>query len=205
MSATGERATDEVTNAGDPSVDAFLQRLPARLRPRSAEPEGSGVRRRRIETTVLVLLALLIAVAVVHDIHRQSKINYRLTADIESWRELTGNVYKKVGLAYEAVAVETDARHYTTKDVACGNISIAKAGARTQVCLVMTGPILRRRIDGKIQQRRASHGGFFVQPRTSTGYKDHRYGCFGEAIAEERCKLPTPNGAYHTPPSGFGA
>lgn len=197
MSEAASESRSEGTNAGDPRVDAFLRRLPARLRPRSAEPAGSGARRRRIETTVLVLLALLIAVAVVHDIHRQSKINYRLTADIESWREVTGHDYKNV-------AIETDARHYTTDDVACGNTSFARAGASTQICFVMVGPILRRRIDGKIEERRATYGGFFVRPHTPTGYKVNRYGCFGRAIAEARCKAPRPPGAPHTPPPGFG-
>lgn len=185
----------EATNEGDPAVDRFLQRLPPALRPLSSERKGSGLQR-RIEAIVLVLLALLIAVGVVHDLTRQSKINYRLTADIKTWREITGHDYRNVG-------VETDARHYTTDDVACGNISFGKPGERTQICFVFVGPVLHVRIDGRLQERRATYGGFFVPPATSTGYKVNRYACFGRAIAEERCKAPTPPGASDTPPPGW--
>ncbi|MHB1469766.1 MAG: hypothetical protein ACYCU0_02485 [Solirubrobacteraceae bacterium] len=176
-------------------IEATLRRLPPTLRPLPAERPDGG-RRRRIQSVLLVLIALALTVAVAHDLTRQASINYRLTADIETWRELTRHHYKNVG-------IETDTRHYTTKDVACGNTRFALPGHNTQICFVMVGPVRQERIDGKLVERRATYGGFFVPPYTPTGYKVNRYDCFGRAVAEERCKLTPPAGAAPKVPRGF--
>lgn len=176
-------------------LDQALQRLPEPLRPLEREKDDGG-RRRRIQNALLVLIALVLAVAVVYDVTRETKISYRITADIETWREITGHDYKNV-------AIETDARHYTTTDVACGNTSYAKPGHATQICFVMVGPIRHEMIKGKLSERRATYGGFFSPRRTPTGYKVNRYDCFGRAVAEGRCKLSAPAGAAHKVPKGF--
>lgn len=176
-------------------LDALLRRLPEQLQPLKAEKPDGG-RRRRMQNVLLVLIALVLAVAVVYDVTREAKINYRLTADIETWKEVTGHDYKNV-------AIEQDDRHYTDKDVACGNTSYALPGHRTQICFLMVGPIRHETIKGKLVERRATDGGFFVAPYTPTGYKEHRYGCFGTAVAEKRCGLPVPAGESVTPPRGF--
>ena len=128
----------------------------------------------------------------------ESRFRNRITADIETWREITGHDYKNV-------AIETDARHYTEKDVACGNTSYAKPGHKTQICFMMVGPIRHELIKGKLAERRATYGGFFAPPRTPTGYKVNRYGCFGRAVAEERCKGAAPAGGTPKVPKGFAA
>lgn len=173
------------------------ERLPAPLRPLERERTGSG-RRRRVEAVVLLLVAAVIAASVIYDVTRQVGINYRLTADIETWRELTGHHFKNI-------SIERDTRHYTDTDVACANTGSAfvKPGHKTQICFVLVGPILHLRIDGRVQERRATYGGFFVPPFTSTGYKVNRYSCFGRAVAERRCKRATPPGEPHIPPPGF--
>lgn len=178
-------------------LEEALQKLPGSLRP-LAEEKGDGGRRRRIQNTLLVLIALVLAVAVVYDVTRETKISYRITADIETWREITGHDYKNV-------AIETDARHYTENDVACGNTYYAKPGHATQICFFMVGPIRHETIDGKLAERRATYGGFFTRPRTPTGYKVNRYGCFGRAVAEERCKGTAPGGTTPKVPKGFAA
>lgn len=176
-------------------IEQRLQQLPESLRPLPEEKPDGGRRRRR-QNVLLVLMAVVLAAAVTYDVARQTNINYRLTADIETWREITGHEYKNV-------SIETDTRHYTTRDVACGNTYYAKPGHSAQICFVMVGPILHVRIGGKLVERRATYGGFFVPKLTSTGYKVNRYACFGRAVAEERCKLPTPAHKPHEPPPGF--
>jgi hypothetical protein len=182
-------------SASEERIERTLARLPETLRPLHAERPDGG-RRRRIQNVLLALIALVLLAAVIHDLVRQAGINYRLTADIETWREITRHDYKNV-------SIETDDRHYTTNDVACGNTSYALPGHRSQICFVMVGPIRHERIDGKLVERRASYGGFFVPPYTSTGYKVNRYDCFGRAVAEERCKRAAPPGGSHAVPRGF--
>ncbi|MHB1859814.1 MAG: hypothetical protein ACYCUM_06855 [Solirubrobacteraceae bacterium] len=178
-------------------IERALAELAPTLRPLRAETDDGG-RRRRIQNVLLVIVGIVLATAVLYDVARQVNINYRLTADIETWREITGHRYKNV-------SVETDTHHYTTKDVACGNVFYNKPGHSVQICFVLVGPILHRRIGGRIVRRRATYGGFFVPRLISTGYKVNRYGCFGHAVAEDRCKLATPAGKPHVPPPGFAA
>lgn len=162
-------------------------RLPEPLRPRERERRGRG-ELRLIESTLLVLVFILLAVAVVNDVVRETHVNERLTADLRTWRALTGHY------DFHNISNEQDLTHHTTRDVLCGNTQAGPPGAWPQVCLIVTGPIRR---DGM----RVSHGGFYLPP-----YKPdlaaNRYACFGSAVHEDLCRLPTPAGYPHAPISG---
>ena len=74
--------------------------LPAWLRPRSAEVPGSG-QLRLVETTLLVLVGVLLAVATVNDVVRQTNVNHRLIADLRTWRAYTGHGYHNLSIEQE--------------------------------------------------------------------------------------------------------
>ncbi len=166
-------------------VERWLTRLPSALQPRDIDDPSR--RRRRVEGAILIIIALIIGVAAIYDVTRQVSINYRLTADIETWRELTGQNFKNV-------SIEQDEKHFTTNDVACANISFAQPGAKTQICFVLVGPI--------IHGRRVTRTGFFLPPHLSDLPK-HRYGCFGVPMKRYACRLARPAGAFTTPPADF--
>jgi hypothetical protein len=137
--------------------------LPAWLRPRRFELPGSG-RLRLIETTLLVLLGLLLAVATVNDVVRQTHINHRLIADLATWRAYTGHSYHNLSIEQELFGAGSQ------HEVVCGNISPGAPKARTQLCLVIYGPISG--------SRRTVHGGWYLPPKVEDVRAD-RYGCFG--------------------------
>jgi hypothetical protein len=149
----------------------FGGRLPAGLRPRSVEPTGSG-RRRLVETTMLVLVGVLLAVATGRDVVRQAGVNHRLTADLRTWRAITGHPYHNL-------STQQDIKGYSSRDVICGNTTPGAPGKRTQVCLVMTGPVLHG--------RRAAHGGYYLPP-SLPDKRVNRYGCFGSATQPLLCR-----------------
>jgi hypothetical protein len=164
----------------------FWDRLPEWLRPREGERRGRGDLR-RVESTLLVLAFILLAVAVVNDVVLQTHVNNRITADLRGYRKLTGHEN------YRNISVEQDLVHHTSRDVLCGNIAPGPPGALPQICLVMTGPISRG--------VRASHGGFYLPPHTPDK-RIGRYGCFGAAVAEDLCGAAVPPGAMHAPVPG---
>jgi hypothetical protein len=144
--------------------------LPAWLRPRDTELEGSG-RTRLIETTLLVLVGLLLAIATVNDVVRQTHVNHRLVADLRTWREYTGHAYKNL-------SVEQDLYGHTTRDIVCGNVTPGPPKARTQLCLALTGPVSAG--------RRAALGGFYLPPKVDD-VRRYRYGCYGSARSAGLC------------------
>jgi hypothetical protein len=141
---------------------------------------------RLIESTLLVLVFILLAVATVNDVVRETHVNARLTADLRSWRALTGHDYHNI-------SAEQDLIHHTTRDVLCGNTSPGPPGALPQVCLIMTGPV--------VHGLRASHGGFYLPPY-KPDLAGYRYACFGSAIAEHLCEAATPPDTPHAPVPG---
>ncbi|HEY2767824.1 MAG TPA: hypothetical protein VGI76_06170 [Solirubrobacteraceae bacterium] len=146
------------------------QRLPERLRPREREVRGRGDLR-RVESTLLVLALILLAIATVNDVVLQTHTNGRLTADLRTWRAVTGHNYHNI-------SVEQDLKGHTTRDVACGNIAPGAPGALPQVCFVLTGPV--------VHGRRAANGGFHLPPFTADK-RPNRYGCFGSAVQQRLC------------------
>jgi hypothetical protein len=158
------------------------ERLPELLRPRERERRGRGDLR-RVESTLLVLAFLVLASATVYDLVREVHVNERLTVDLRTWRQLTGNDLKNI-------SIEQDLVHYTTRDVLCGNIGSGPPGTQPQVCLIMTGPT--------VHGRRAARGGFYLPPYFPD-MRANRYACFGTALGEDLCGLPTPPGAPDEP------
>ncbi len=57
----------------------------------------------------------------------------------------------------------------------------------------MTGPT--------VHGMRAARGGFYLPPYFQDK-RDNRYACFGTAVSEELCGLPTPPGAPDEPLTG---
>jgi hypothetical protein len=147
-----------------PSTVGFGARLPAWLRPRETEAPGQG-RTRLIESTLMVLIALILAIATIDDVVLQTHVNHRLTADLLTWRTYTGHEYKNL-------SVEQDIFGHTTRDVVCGNTVPGPPKERIQLCLVMTGPLRAG--------RRAARGGWYL-PAKAEDLRARRYGCFGSA------------------------
>jgi hypothetical protein len=139
-----------------------------RLAPREREHRGSGSLR-LVETTLLVLLGVLLAVATVNDVARQAKINHRLIADIATWRHYTGHAYHNLGVDQEVLGITTH------RDVVCGNTVPGPPKARVQICLVVEGATRGG--------RRQVTGGWYLPVNTEDDVRDHRYGCFGRGAA----------------------
>jgi hypothetical protein len=153
-----------MSEASTPLAGSLWGRLPSWLRPRSAELPGSG-RTRLVETTLLVLAGLLLAIATVDDVARQTHVNQRLIADLRTWRSYTGHDYHNLSISQQLLGEAS--RH----EVVCGNTSPGAPKATTQLCLAIWGPVK----DG----RRTVHGGWYL-PAKAEDLRAERYGCFGE-------------------------
>jgi hypothetical protein len=154
-----------MTEASTPVEGSAWGRLPSWLRPRSSERSGSG-RTRLVETTLLVLASLLLAIATVNDVVRQTHVNRRLIADLRTWRTYTGQDYHNLSISQQLLG-ETSGR-----EVVCGNTSPGAPKSRTQLCLAIWGPV----VDG----RRTVHGGWYL-PAKAEDLRADRYACFGPA------------------------
>jgi hypothetical protein len=172
-----------------PALERWLSRLPAWLRPVDREDETArpARRRHRIEAVALAVLAAVICVATVYDLTREVKVDDRLTADIETWRHVTG-------IPDEEVAVEQDLASYSTVDTACASVHESKKLVRSRICVMMDGPI--------IDNRRHVMGGFYLPPYLPLGPND-RYGCFGSPVSEHFCTWATPPALESGVPKGF--
>jgi hypothetical protein len=133
--------------------------------------------RRLIETTLLVLVGVLLAVGTIYDVSRQVKVNHRLIADLATWRAISGHHYHNL-------TIEQDPTHRSTRDVICGNTSPGAPKERTQLCFVMSGPV--------VHGRRVALGGYYLPPRQVFDVPTKRYACFGTALEEELCARPAP-------------
>jgi hypothetical protein len=140
---------------------------------------GTGEMRRvrLIETTVLVLLGVLLAAATIYDVVLQTRVNHRLVADLRTWRAYTGHPYHNLAVDRQLFGTNS------IRELVCGNTSAGPPGARTQLCLVISGTVA----DG----RRSVRGGWYV-PAYRQDVRDNRYGCFGEE-AQGRCPAPQPS------------
>jgi hypothetical protein len=145
--------------------------LPPALRPLDRERPGRGSVR-ALESTLLVLVALLLAIATVNDVARQTHINHRLDADMATWRQYTGHDYHDLSTDQELLGVTTQ------RDVVCGNTSPGPPKERVQICLVVLGATR----DG----RRAVAGGWYLPAHVESDVRARRYGCFG-SIAVGMC------------------
>ncbi len=159
-----------MSDAQAPGAEHGWRWLPPSLRPREQEARGRG-ELRVIETTVLILVALVLAVATINDLARQTGINDRLDADLRTWRQYTGHDYRNVAIDQETLGLGSQ------REVLCGNTSPGPPGARTQLCLAIWG----KEHDGT----RIVHGGWYT-PAFVPDVPARRYGCFG-AAGRGRC------------------
>jgi hypothetical protein len=148
-----------------------FSRLPERLRPRTSEDPGLG-QLRLIETTVLVLVGLILLIATVNDLSRQATVNERLVADLQTWRAYTGHNYHSVSIDQELLGSQTK------REVVCGNTAPGAPKATTQICLVIWGP--------QVGGRRTIHGGWML-PAKAEDERALRYGCFGDEYVRSLC------------------
>jgi hypothetical protein len=163
-------------------------RLPQWARPRDSERPGLGSLR-LAETTILILVALLLAVATVNDLVQQTHVNHRLVADLRTWRLATGHNYHNL-------SIQQDVKGHTTRDTVCGNVTPGGPKERAQVCLVLLGPVL--------SGGRSASGGYYLLAQTVDGRRS-RYGCFGAAAEAGLCGLKKPPfGAPPAPPLPTG-
>ena len=153
-----------------PVEDNHWQFLPRRLRPRTVELRGTG-QLRLIETTLLVLVGVVLAIATINDLAREAKINHRLVADLRTWRDYTGHDYHNISIDQETLGANTQ------REVLCGNTRAGAPDASTQLCLGIWGEV----VDG----RRTVHGGWYL-PAYVEDLPHERYGCFGVA-GQGRC------------------
>lgn len=161
-------------------------RMPGWLAPRDEERRGRG-ELRLIETFVLVVIGIVLAVATIHDLGREVRIGDRLGADLLSWKRI-------VGAKYHNPLVEQDIKRYTTRDVVCADTEKGKPQGRVQICLIFTGPVHG--------EWRAAKGGYYLLAAGTDPHKPvvdkpgYSYGCAGTAVAEGLCafkgKPPPP-------------
>jgi hypothetical protein len=146
------------------------RRLPPWLR-LSETARSPGGERWLIESLVLLLVGALLATATVNDLVRQTNTNHRLVADMRTWRAYTRHDYHNL-------SVSQDVSGLTTREVVCGNTVPGGLKQRTQLCLVITGPVRAG--------RRMVSGGWYL-PARSEDERRYRYGCFGPPREEGRC------------------
>jgi cell division protein FtsL len=159
-----------MSNAEIPVKRDGWDRLPAWLRPRDVELGGTG-RRRLVEVTLLLLAGLLLAIATANDVVKQTHVNHRLIADLRTWRSYTGHDYRNL-------STEQDLYGHTTRDVVCGNTTPGAPKERVQLCLRMTGAVIRG--------QRTAGGGWYLPPKVED-VPASRYGCFGTAKSAQLC------------------
>jgi hypothetical protein len=144
--------------------------LSARFSPLHSQRQGSG-RMRLIETTLLALAGLFLAIATVNDLVRQTNVNHRLVVDLRTWRAYTGHDYHEL-------TIEQDIHGHSTSEVVCGNTVPGGPKQRVQLCLQITGPVAHG--------VRAVHAGWYLPPNAED-LRAQRYGCFGSAVSQGRC------------------
>jgi hypothetical protein len=162
-----------MSGASLPATDGRWRWLPAWLRPLPEERAGGrgGGRTWLIETTLLVLAAVFLAVATVNDLGREVHTNHRLDADLATWRQYTHHDYVNISIDQETLGLDSG------REVLCGNTRPGAPGEQTQICLAIWGPV--------VNGRRAVHGGWYLPPY-HPDTPANRYGCFGPA-GQGRC------------------
>jgi hypothetical protein len=131
---------------------------------------------RLIETTLLVLVGLLLALATVNDLVRQTHVDDRLIADLSTWRHYTGHDYRELSPDQKLLG------EASKREVVCGNTQPGPQYARVQICLEIWGPV--------VNGRRVVHGGWYLPANVEEDLRRYRNGCFGAAVAEGMCSPP---------------
>jgi hypothetical protein len=149
----------------------LASRLPSALRPRTEERRGTG-RLRLIETTLLVIAAVLLATATINDVARQVGVEHRLSTDLATWRARTGHDYRNLSVDQQLLGQQTE------HEVVCGNTRPGPPKSSAQLCLEIWGPVR--------SGRRQVHGGWYI-PARSEDERQLRSRCFGAAVVEALC------------------
>lgn len=185
----GARAMNGPTDS--PASPVSAERGPMQwLRPRSEERGGRG-HAHVIETVVLLIVGLFLAIAVVNDVGRAVPIGERLNADLETWQAI-------IGAPFHNPIIEQDIIHYTTRDIVCADTEKRKPFGHPQICLVFTGPV--------VHHRRTALGGFYLVANGTDVHdpvldvKRNRYACWGTAVSEQLCGLTSVPPGYPTKP-----
>jgi hypothetical protein len=139
---------------------------------RSATYRPGGAQLWLAEGVVLVFVALLLATATGNDLARQVRTNHRLSADMTTWRQYTHR-------DFHSLSVSRDVSGLTATEIVCGNTSPGVPKERVQLCLVVKGAVRHG--------RRSVTGGWYLPPHAED-LRSYRYGCFGQAGAEGRCR-----------------
>ena len=157
--------------SADAGASGRWSRLAPMLRPLEREPQGAG-RARLVESTLLVIVAVLLATAVINDVVRQVGVDHRLSADVRTWRAYTHHGYHNLTVDEQLLGSASE------HEVVCGNTLPGPPKTSTQLCLEIWGPVR-----GGV---RTVHGGWLAAAH-SEDVRSGRRGCFGDALPEELC------------------
>ncbi len=147
-------------------------RLAPRPSPLSGDPAGRDVR--GIETAVVLLIGVILLIAVIHDVARQTSINIRVSADKSTWRLYAHRRDKKLDVRLLA--------HGTT-DYLCQSTPLARSARAPRLCLMIDGPTRRG--------LRTVEGGYHIPPLRQDRYIT-RTGCFGLPATLHLCGGKAP-------------
>ena len=174
-------------------MSAASQATPARERPqprwqrwllRRSDANADGPANpdlRLIETAILIVAGLVLAVATANDIGRSVHITERLKVDAHTYRLY---MHTQRGVTTSIRKVSMTPGIYDKTDVAC---SPPLGGARGSTCLVINGPV-RSSPNGQI---RSVTGGYQLLPYSRNRYVA-RYGCFGVSAQSQLCGAKPP-------------
>ena len=144
------------------------------MRPRPREPRETRWQR-PLELALLIVVGLVLTIATLNDVAIQVGKDNRFSADVRTWRATpattTMNITTESG---EETATEPVASPAPTR-------APDHPTARTQLCLVLTGPVPPFPADDR--------GGYYI-PAYFPNKAAHRYGCFGTAVGEGLCQAP---------------
>ena len=173
------------------TADASAPQRPARqppawlrwlLRRSDANADGpSNPDLRLIETAVLLVAALVLAVATVNDIGRSVHITERVKVDQHTYRYY---MHTQGGVATSIRKVSITPGAGTKIDVAC---SPPPGSSRGSSCLVIGGPVG----GAGAQHLRTVEGGYRLLPNARNRYVA-RYGCFGVPARQQLCGASPP-------------
>jgi hypothetical protein len=173
------------------TADASVSRGPARRWPgwlrwllRRSDANAGGPANqdlRLIETAVLLVAGLVLAVATVNDIGRAVHITERIKLDQHTYRYY---MHTRGGVATPIRKVAVTPGSTSKVDVAC---SPQPGGAHGSSCLVISGPAH----GSGPQHLRIVEGGYRLLPNARNRYVA-RYGCFGTSARQALCGARPP-------------
>ena len=172
--------------SGTPTSTAAARRRPWWLRwlLRRSDANAGGPANpdlRLIETAILIVAGLVLAVATANDIGRSVHITERLKIDAHTYRyymHTQGHVTKSIRKVPVTPAI------YSKVDVAC---SPPPGGPRASTCLVIGGAV-HASPSGQV---RDVIGGYRLLPGSRNRYAA-RYACFGVSAAQQLCGASGP-------------